>query len=45
MSASTDDGYVYIYRRFIRRKDGTVLDARNFGLRAFRLRVKSKRHR
>jgi hypothetical protein len=42
MSSSTDDGYVYIYRRFIRRKDGTVLDARKFGLKAFRLRFKKQ---
>lgn len=40
MSSSNDDGCFYIYRRFIRRKDGRVLDAQKFGLRAFRLRVK-----
>ena len=43
MLASTDDEYVYIYRRFIRRADGTVLDAHKFGLKAFRLRVKKQR--
>jgi hypothetical protein len=40
--ASNDDEYVYIYRRFIRRADGTVLDAHRYGLRAFRLRVKKR---
>ena len=40
MSSSNDDDHVYIYRRFIRRKDGTVLDAWKFGLKAFRLRFK-----
>lgn len=42
MSSSNDDDYVYIYRRFIRRKDGTVLDAWKFGLKAFRLRLKKQ---
>jgi hypothetical protein len=41
--ASNDDEYVYIYRRFIRRADGTVLDAHKFRQKAFRLRVKKQR--
>jgi hypothetical protein len=42
MASSKDDAYVYIYRRFIRRKDGTILDAYKFGLKAFRLRLKKQ---
>lgn len=43
MSTSNDDGHVYIFRRFIRRKDGTVIDAHTYGLKAFRIRVTNKR--
>ena len=43
MATSSDDGHVYIYTRFIRRKDGSVMDAFKYGLRAFRIRVARQR--
>lgn len=43
MATSNDASHVYIFRRFIRRKDGTVMDAHRYGLKAFRIRVTRKR--
>lgn len=43
MSDSRKNGVQYIYTAFITRKDGTRIYARQYGLKAFRIPVDSRK--
>ncbi len=43
--SSKPDGYVLIFRRYRRTRNGKVLDARKYGFRAWPIRVRRDRRK